>query len=66
MWSDELQEQTREYFKSMPFAFMKKIGGKNGVCTLENRIYTIKDRDTSEEYIFNSIDSLIAAQWVID
>ncbi len=66
MWSEELQEQTRVYFESMPFACMKQIGGKFGICTLEKGVYSIKDRETGDEYIYMSMDALIAAGWAID
>ena len=66
MWSDELQEETREYFNRMPFAFVKQIGGKGGVCTLKDGIYIIIDREDDSEVVFESMDALIEANWAID
>ena len=66
MWSEALQEQTRVYFKSMPFACMKQIGGKFGICTLKDGVYIIKDRESDKEYIYSSIALLIEAKWAID
>ena len=66
MWSDELQEQTREFLKTYPMAAMKKIGGVYGVCVLEKGIYIIKDRKTAQKYSYSSINELIFDKWVID
>jgi hypothetical protein len=66
MWSDELQQQTREYFKQFPIAAMKNIDGRFGVCALMNGIYTIEDRKTNEVYKFSSMEDLIAAKWALD
>ncbi len=66
MWSEELQEQTRVYFESMPFACMKQIGGKFGICTLEKGIYSIKDRVSGQEYIYATMDMLIEDKWALD
>ena len=66
MWSEALQEQTREYFKSMPIAAMKQIGGKFGICVFRDYKYLITDRETNEEYLFETMDALIDAKWAID
>lgn len=66
MWSKELQQQTREYFKDIPFAAMKKIGGTYGICVYRDKCYIITDRKTNAEYIYHSMDALIDAQWAID
>lgn len=66
MWSDELQEQTREYFKSLPIAAMKQYEGKYGICTLIDDKYIIKDRETKEVYEYSTMDELINAKWAID
>jgi hypothetical protein len=66
MWSDTLQEQTREHFKTMPFAAMKQIGGKFGMGVFRDGKYIITDIETKEIYEFLSMDELIVAKWAID
>ena len=66
MWSEELQEQTKEYFKNLPVAAMKKTGGKYGVCILQDGKYTIQDRESDQVYVFECIDELIKDGWAID
>lgn len=67
MWSDELQQQTKEYFEKMPFALMKYFGDSRfGVCTLIKGEYIITDSDTNIKYKFDSIDALIKEGWAID
>lgn len=66
MWSEALQKQTREYFKSMPFAAMKQIGGKFGICVFRENTYHIVDRETNAEYLYETMDALIEAKWAID
>ena len=66
MWSEELQKQTREYFKSMPIAAMKQIGGKFGIGVFQDDKYIITDRETNEEYLYETMDALIEAKWAID
>ena len=65
-WSESLQKQTKEHFENMPAAFMKQLGGRFGVCTLLDGVYSITDRETREIETFNSIEDLISAKWAID
>ena len=66
MWSKELQKQTIEFFKTIPMAAMKNFDGAFGICILNDGIYTITDRKTYEEYVYESIDALLEAKWAID
>jgi len=67
MWSDELQEQTREYFKHLPFGAMKQFGTDVfGIGALRDGQYIVTDRTTKEQYVFTSVDELITAKWAID
>ena len=66
MWSEELQEQTREYFKRLPIAAMKKVGGRYGVATMQDGKFIIQDRETDQTSVFECIEELIEADWAID
>ena len=68
MYSDELQAQTREYFKTMPVAMMKQFGtNKFGLGQLEpDSSYSIRVFRSDEVYVFKTIDLLIEAGWAID
>ena len=68
MYSDELQKQTKEYFKSMPIAMMKQFGThKFGACQLESDgIYYITVFDSDEVLSFETMDELLVAGWAID
>ena len=66
MYSQTLQEQTREYFKHLPFAAMKQYGGKFGLALFQDNQFIITDRKTDDKYYFDSIDALIEANWAID
>jgi hypothetical protein len=66
MYSEELQEQTREFFKEMPMGLMKNYDGRFGVCILKDEKYIITDRDTRDIYTYLSIEEFIQDKWVID
>ena len=66
MYSQKLQEQTREHFKNIPFAAMKQFGGKFGIGAFQGGKYIVTDRKTYEKYIFESMDKLIENGWAID
>ena len=68
MYSDELQKQTKEYFKNYPIAMMKQFGtDKFGACQLESDgIYYITVFKSDEVLSFETIDELLEAGWAID
>ena len=66
MWSDELQKETKAYFKSMPVAAMKQIGGRFGICAFEKGKYTVADRESDRVDVFHCIEELLGAGWAID
>jgi len=67
MWSEELQNQTREHFETMPMAFMKHFGDlRFGACVLIKGEYVITEHNTNTKHKFDSIEALIQNGWVID
>jgi hypothetical protein len=73
MWSQSLQEQTREFFRRYPFAFVKHFGDfRFGVCSLMDgrcivRELPFHDRQGPlREWEYPSVDGLIEAGWAID
>jgi len=67
MWSQSLQEQTREHFKNMPFAAMKQFGTDTfGIGVFRDGKYIITNRETNTQDEFSSMDELITAKWAID
>ena len=68
MWTETLQEQTKEYFKNNPIAMMKQFGtGKFGACQLESDgVYYIAVFDSEEVISFETMDELLVAGWAID
>ena len=66
MWSETLQQQTKEYFKTLPFAEMKQFGGRFGTCVYKDGQYIIVDKESDDVYTFESMDELIANGWAID
>ena len=68
MYSESLQNQTREYFKKMPMAMMKQFGTDTfGYGKLEPEggysIYLFK---SDEVVTFKSMNELLKAGWAID
>ncbi len=68
MYLDELQKQTKEYFKTKPIAMMKQFGTDTfGAGQLESDgIYYITVLNSDEVLSFETIDDLIKAGWAID
>jgi len=68
MYSQELQNQTKAYFKSDPLAMMKQFKThKFGACQLESDgRYYITVFDSDEVLSFNTIDELLEEGWAID
>ena len=67
MWTEELQQQTRKLFETLPMAAMKHFGdSKYGVCVLDNGKYIITDRESDDTWEYDSIDALIVDGWAID
>jgi len=68
MYSDELQKQTKEYFKSMPIAMMKQFGtNKFGDCQIEeDGSYLITVLGNDKILTFKTIEELLEAGWAID
>lgn len=73
-WSDNLIQETRnaiENYEVTPqgILHMKNINGPYGSMRLENLMsnrFLVEDKKGSEEYLFASVDELIAAGWAID
>jgi hypothetical protein len=68
MWTEELQQQTREFFKTLNGAFMKHFGDSRfGLCIYQNGKYVIKDRENFENFWeYDSVDEMIKDGWAID
>ncbi len=68
MWTQILQDQTRDYLKNNPIAMMKQFGaGKFGACQLESDgIYYITVFESDEVLSFKTIEELLEASWAID
>lgn len=67
MWSEELQKQTKEFFKTIPIACVKYSGDLHcGVCAVIEGKYIITEHSTDTKYEFDSIEALIEAGWAID
>ena len=68
MWTETLQQQTREFFEKMNGGFMKHFGDdKFGFCILKAGKYTISARGESDEvWEYDSVDKMIADGWAID
>ena len=68
MWTETLQQQTRDYFTSLPFAMMKEFDtSRFGIAHhLEDDSFTISILDSKDILIFSSINEMISAGWAID
>ncbi|PHR54380.1 MAG: hypothetical protein COA44_13260 [Arcobacter sp.] len=67
MWTEVLQEETKEHFKNMSFAAMKQFGTDTfGIGVFRDGKYIITNRESKEQYIYESMDDLIKAKWAID
>ena len=67
MWTENLQQQTKEHFKQYPLGPMKHFTGKKyGVCMCEDGKYTIANRSNDEVYEYETMEALLADGWAID
>ena len=68
MWTEGLQEQTRELFEKMNGACMKHFGDSRfGLCILIDGKYVIRDRGKSGDvWEYDSVDDMIEDGWAID
>lgn len=73
-WSDRLIEETRSALDDWATAplsalHMKNIHGGYGKILLEDLVadkLLIKDKKSDADFLFSSVDELIAAGWAID
>ena len=67
MWTEGLQQQTREFFKNMNGAFMKHSGDSRfGFCILLEGKYVIRDRESDDKWEYYSVDEFLEDGWAID
>jgi len=77
MWNELTQNETKEAFNNyeqseivkLKYVCMKKFDGKFGYISntnLNNKQYLIEDMDSSNVYIYKSVDDLIKDGWIID
>jgi hypothetical protein len=73
MWSETLQEQTREFFRRYPLAFVKHFGDlRFGICSLEEGRCVVQElpdvgrKGAPERWEYPSVEALIEAGWAID
>ena len=68
MWTENLQQQTREVFENMNGAFMKHFGDSRfGLCILIDGKYVITDRGESGDiWEYDSVDEMIVDGWAVD
>jgi len=69
MYSEKLQQMTRDHFENvMKGAFMKHFGdNKFGLCILQDGKYTINARGESDEvWEYDSMDDMIEGGWALD
>ena len=61
MWTVELQEQMREFFKNLNGAFMKHFGDSRfGFCILLEGKYVITDRgESGDVWEYDSVNEMI-------
>ncbi len=68
MWTEGLQQQTRELFEKMNGACMKHFGDSRfGLCIFIDGKYVITDREESGDvWEYDSVDEMIDDGWAID
>jgi len=67
MWTENLQQQTREVFENMNGAFMKHFGDSQfGLCILIDGKYIIDNRSNDEVYEYKTMEVLLEDEWAID
>ncbi|MDR1317000.1 MAG: hypothetical protein LBK13_09025 [Spirochaetales bacterium] len=65
MWSKELTKLSREYFET-GFCNVKNKVPEFGVLIKKDNQFRIKLFNSDTELIYNSVDDLINAGWVVD
>ena len=73
-WSDTLIEETRNildggFVPRDDFVYMKNINGNYGTILVTdwmNKKWLIQDKENDTEYLYTTIDELIAAGWAVD
>jgi hypothetical protein len=67
MWSEELQQQTREFLEQYPAAAMKHFGDiKFGICMIKEGKYLVLARSSDEKWEYDTIEEMIEDGWAID
>ena len=68
MWTEKLQQETKELFENMNGAFMKHFGDSRfGLCILIDGKYVITDRgESGDVWEYDSVDEMITEGWAID
>ena len=68
MWTETLQQQTRDHFENvMKGAFMKHFGDSRfGLCVFRDGKYIIKDRESDEIWEYVTMDEMLADGWALD
>ena len=68
MWSEELQQLTRDHFDNvMKGGLMKHFGdSKFGLCVLEDGKYVIHFMGSKEVCEFTTMDEMLKNGWVLD
>jgi hypothetical protein len=68
MWSEVLQQQTREFLEQYQAAAMKHFGDSRfGLCVFIDGKYVITDReDSGDVWEYDSVDEMIEDGWAID
>ena len=64
-WSDNLIELSRDLLQ-IDGVNVKSIKGQFGKLNIEDKIYKISIKNTTDVLIFNSIDDIINSGWVVD
>lgn len=73
-WSDTLIEQTRKALQSPPLTLDSNLSlqniegsfGQIGLNDLVTGILRVADRHSGETHLYESVDALISAGWVVD
>ena len=68
MWTEKLQQMTRDHFENiMKGAFMKKFGdNKYGLCVFIEEKYTITDRESDEVWEYDTMEEMLTDGWALD
>jgi len=64
-WSDNLIKLSRDLLQ-IDGVNVKSIKGQFGKLNIEDKIYKISIKNTTDVLIFNSIDDIINSGWVVD